>query len=333
MDDMGTGNAAVGDPGGPGIDHRSVVTPTTTSVSFAALGTTAVVVVAGPEGDLDAAVAAVAARVAAVDAACSRFRDDSELSRVNAARGAVTAVSPVLLDALEIALGAARTTGGLVDPTVGTALRVLGYDRDFSEVLRDGPPLQIRVGAIPGWQAITVDRAAGTVRVPAGITLDLGATAKAWCADRAAEEAAHASRSGVLVSLGGDVAVAGSPPPGGWRVRVTDYHGADDAAPGQTVAIFSGGLATSGITARRWQRGGQEVHHIVDPATGCSATGPWRTVSVAARSCADANTASTAAFILGERAPDWLEERELPARLVGADGAVVCTAGWPAEPT
>src|SRR5580693_1982372 len=235
-------------------------TAATASVSFPALGTTAVVVVTGPQGDLDAAVAVVRSRVAALDAACSRFRDDSELARVNAARGAVTAASPVLLDALEVALGAARATGGLVDPTVGTALRVLGYDRDFSEVLPDGPAVQVRMGAIPGWQAITVDRAAGTVRVPAGITLDLGATAKAWCADRAAEDAAHASRSGVLVSLGGDVAVAGPPPPGGWRVRVTDHHGASDDAPGQTVAILAGGLATSGVTARRWQRGGQELH-------------------------------------------------------------------------
>jgi len=301
------------------------------TVAFPAFGTTAVVLVADPDGDVDAATWEVEAAVAAVDAACSRFRNDSELAKLNAAGGAVVAASPVLLEALSVAVRAARLTDGLVDPTVGTAMRVLGYDRDFARVPATGPAVRVRVGAVPGWQAITIDGAAGTVRVPGGVSVDLGATAKAWCADRASAAAALASRSGVLVSLGGDVAVAGPPPRCGWRVRVTDHHGASDDAPGQTVAITSGGIATSGTGARRWRRGGQKVHHIVDPATGASAAGPWRTVSVAAGTCADANTASTAAIILGERAPAWLEAHRLAARLVRADGEVIRTAGWPEE--
>jgi len=300
-------------------------------VAFPALGTTAVVVLAEVDGDSGAACQAVEAEVGEVDAACSRFRDDSELAKLNAAGGAAIAASPVLLDALEVAVRAARLTEGLVDPTAGSVLRVLGYDRDFAEVPATGPALQIRVGPVPGWQAISIDRAAGTARLPAGVSLDLGATAKAWCADRAAASAASAAACGVLVSLGGDVAVAGPPPAGGWRVRVTDHHGAGDDAPGQTVSITVGGLATSGITARRWRRGGQELHHIIDPATGQSAAGPWRTVSVAAGTCADANTASTAAIILGERAPAWLEAHRLAARLVGADGEIVRTGGWPED--
>ena len=270
-------------------------------------------------------------QISLVDAACSRFRDDSELSHLNVSGGATIAASPVLLDALEVAVRAAGLTDGLVDPSVGSVMRVLGYDRDFAQVPASGPPLQVKLGAVPGWRGIAIDRSAGTVRVPVGVTLDLGATAKAWCADRAARAAAWAARSGVLVSLGGDVAVAGRPPAGGWRIRVTDHHSAGDDAPGQTVAISAGGLATSGTTARRWRRGGQELHHIIDPATGQSATGPWRTVSVAAGTCVDANTASTAAIILGEGAPTWLEGRRLAARLVGVDGAVVYTAGWPVE--
>ena len=301
------------------------------AVVFPAFGTAAVVLVADLDGEVDAATRAVEAAVASVDAACSRFRDDSELAKLNAAGGAVVAASPVLLDALSVAVRAAQLTDGLVDPTVGTAMRVLGYDRDYAHVPATGPPLVIRIGAVPGWQVITIDPVAGTVRVPAGVSVDLGATTKAWCADRAAAAAASASCSGVLVSLGGDVAVAGPPPSGGWRVRVTDHHGASDDAPGQTVAIASGGIATSGITARRWRRGGEEVHHIVDPGTGTSAPGPWRTVSVAAGTCADANTASTAAIVLGERAPAWLEAHRLAARLVRADGEVVRTAGWPEE--
>ncbi len=293
---------------------------------FPALGTTAVVVTADVAA-LDSAVAAVAAAVTAIDAACSRFRDDSELVAVNAAGGTVMAVSPVLLGAIDVALRAARLTGGLVDPTVGSVMRVLGYDRDFGRVAEDGPA--VTVGRVPGWRAVHIDHARRTIEVPRGVSLDLGATAKAWCADRAAAAAAVACGSGVLVSLGGDIAAAGPPHDGAWRVRVTDHHAAGDDAPGQTVAIKGGGLATSGTTARRWRRGGQELHHIVDPSTGTSADGPWRTVSVVAGSCTDANIASTAAVILGERAPAWLDARRLAARLVARDGTVTRTGGWP----
>jgi thiamine biosynthesis lipoprotein len=300
-------------------------------VAFPALGTTAVVLLSDLGGDVDAAVCAVRTQVDLVDAACSRFRSDSELSALNAAGGAAFTASPVLLGALDVALRAARLTDGLVDPTVGDVMRAGGYDRDFADVAGDGPAVRLVIGPVPGWRAIAVDRSAGTVRVPAGVTLDLGATAKAWCADRAATSAASASGSGVLVSLGGDVAVAGPPPPGGWRVRVTDHHAAAADAPGQTIAITSGGLATSGTTARRWRRGGEEIHHIIDPATGRSAAGPWRTVSVVAGTCADANAASTAAIIMGAAAPAWLEAHGISARLVTTDSACVRTGEWPEE--
>ncbi|MGH9124342.1 MAG: FAD:protein FMN transferase [Acidimicrobiales bacterium] len=304
-------------------------------VTFAALGTTAVVSVAdgADRRALDRAVAMVAAEVAALDAACSRFRDDSELSRLNAAGGRPFPVSPLLRAAVAVALRAARMTGGLVNPTVGTALQRLGYDRDFAQLDPDGPPLQLNLAAVPGWQGIVVDDFDGTIRLPRGVSLDLGATAKAWCADRSAKAAAETAGTGILVSLGGDIAVAGNPPPGGWRIRVTDRHDGTDLDPGQTITVTAGGLATSGTASRRWRRGGVAVHHIVDPVTGASATGPWRTVSVAAGSCCDANTASTAAVILGAAAPEWLGGHGLAARLVTVDGAVVCTGGWPSELT
>jgi thiamine biosynthesis lipoprotein len=121
-------------------------------------------------------------------------------------------VSPLLLALVQAALRAARVTGGAVDPTVGGALSGLGYDRDFPAVPAESAgPLVIR--RVPGWWAVEVDPDAGTVRVPAGVVLDLGATAKAYAADRAARDAAAAAGCGVLVSLGGDIAVAGSGPP------------------------------------------------------------------------------------------------------------------------
>lgn len=298
-----------------------------TAVEFAALGTTARVAVIGCE--LGAARDLLGEELDAIDRACSRFRSDSELATVNEGEGRPIGVGPLLLDAVETALRAARLTEGRVDPTVGTALRLLGYDRDFALVEADGPALRIRVERVPGWQLVEVDRARSTVCVPGGVRLDLGATAKALAADRAAQRIARELDAGVLVSLGGDIAIAGSAPPEGWAVRVADDHARPDDPPRETIALGAGGLATSSTVVRRWQRGTETRHHVIDPATGLSAREVFRTVSVAAATCVDANIASTAALVLGDDAPTWLAARGLPARLVTHDGQVCYVAAWP----
>jgi thiamine biosynthesis lipoprotein len=306
-------------------------TPAPISAALRALGTTALVAVRRPES-LARARAVLEAELDAVDRACSRFRDDSELVRLNRAAGEQVAVGSYLLAALEVSLTAAAATDGAVDPTVGKALRLAGYDRTFSLVrLRDGQ--LFHVGSAPGgaWQQIEVDCQRGTARIPAGVELDLGATAKALAADRAACAAAEATDDGVIISLGGDVAVAGDPPDGGWSVGLADDHAAPFPMDGPAVGIQSGGLATSGTSVRSWTTASGPVHHIIDPGAGTPADTPWRTVSVAAASCVDANTASTAAIVLGDHAPDWLAQRRLPARLVRNDGSVMCVADWPSE--
>jgi FAD:protein FMN transferase len=287
----------------------------------------------------------------ALDLACSRFRPDSELVAVGkAARGATrevtVTVSPLLAEAVAVSLRAAQLTDGDVDPTVGGALAALGYDRDFAELATGEPadgvavadttvtPLHGRLGVrmIPGWRAVRVDLTRMRLTVPAGVQLDLGATVKGWAADRSAARIAERLGCGVLVSLGGDTAVAGEPPAGGWRIRVQDRTALPDEPPGgpsQVVTIRDGGLATSSTAARRWRRGGDILHHILDPRTGRPAAPVWRTVSVAAGSCADANTAATAAIIRGRQAPPWLTGLKLPARLVAQDGTVHTLAGWP----
>jgi thiamine biosynthesis lipoprotein len=296
------------------------------AAEWSALGTTASVVVTHAPA-LPAARRAVEAELAELDAACSRFRDDSELMRLNARAGEWVRVSRRLREAIATALRAAALTDGIVDPTVGNALLVLGYDRDFS-LVRESPPALTAV-RVAGWKQIRIDHAARKVRVPRGVVLDLGATAKALGADRAATRAAAAAPgAGVLVNLGGDIATAGPAPPDGWLVRVTDDHRAPLDAYGQTVTIESGGLATSSTTVRRW---GDDAHHIIDPRTGLPAASPWRTVSVCAATCVDANVASTAALVLGELAGSWLEHNGLPARLVDHDGLSELTAGWPRE--
>lgn len=299
--------------------------------TFDVFGTTAVLLVTAPR--VIGQARTIADRLLAeVDLAASRFRPDSELSKLNAAAGQPVRVSELFADLLAAALRAARLTGGDVDPTCGRALAGLGYDRDFADVRAagDAPPrLTGAVGPVPGWRSVHVDRDTRKAWLGRGAQIDLGATAKAWAADRCAEQIADRLGCGTLVSLGGDVAVAGQPVEGGWRVGVTDDHAAPAGAPGQTVSISGGGLATSSTTVRAWTVGGRRVHHIIDPATGEPARTCWRTVSVAAGSCTDANTASTAAIIRGAAALDWLRELGLPARLVRPDGTVETTAGWP----
>jgi FAD:protein FMN transferase len=278
--------------------------------------------------------------LAALDEACSRFRADSEIVALDHAprrddgRTGPVRISPLLAGALAVALRAARLTDGDVDPTVGGALSAAGYDRDFALVRRDGPPVKLTIHSVPGWREIGLDEAAGLVSLPAGVCLDLGATAKAWAADRAVARIAAEVGCGVLVNLGGDIAVAGPAPRGGWRIRVQDVTGRPEdppAGPSAVIAIDSGGLATSSTAARRWRRGGDVLHHILDPRSGLPAAPVWRTVSVAAATCADANAASTAAIIRGEAALAWLTGLQLPARLVAESGAVVTLGGWPPE--
>ena len=265
-----------------------------------------------------------------LDLACSRFRADSELVALNASSGRPVKVSETLYAALEAALDVAARTSGLVDPTVGRTLRLAGYDISLERLaLRDGRlrPLFEPAGR---YREVELDREHRTARVPAGIELDLGASAKALLADRVAEAAASASGAGVLVSIGGDVSVAGAAPEGGWPVRLAEDHAAPLEAPGQVVALSSGGLACSGTKLRRWASALGELHHIIDPRSGRPAAATWTTVHVAATTCLEANAAATAAIVLGARAPEWLAERRLPARLVGGEeDEVVVVSGWP----
>jgi thiamine biosynthesis lipoprotein len=265
-----------------------------------------------------------------IDRTCSRFRADSEIQRLSSGAGSVVPVSALLLEAIAAACSVAERTGGAVDPTVGHAVEWLGYDRDFEAVPAVGSALRGSPEPAPGWWRIEFDDHPPRVRVPSGVLLDLGATAKALAADRAAAQISSVTGSGVLVSLGGDVAVSGRAPSDGWPIGISvSSSGPFDAGP--VVCISEGGIASSSTVVRGWRRGGRRLHHIVDPATGDCASEHWRLVSVAAGNCVDANAASTAAIVWGDSALDRLQAMGLPARLVRHDGAVVTVGGWPPD--
>ena len=264
--------------------------------------------------------------LADVDRACSRFRPDSDLVRANLDAGSWTSVDPLLVQAIEAAIEAAAQPDGLVDPTLGHSLVAVGYDRDLAlmPAASSGPagvPVPARSGA---WSEILLDPA-GAVRVPHGCALDLGATAKAWASDLIAHSIADEVDSTLVISLGGDVAVAG--PGGGWPVAVSETI--DDSADAEIVHLPYGGMATSSTAARRWIRGGVVRHPVLDPLTGEPTRGRWRTVTATGATCLAANTASTAAIVLGDKAVGWLTDRDIPARLVDGEGRIVRTARWP----
>ncbi|TMD43919.1 MAG: FAD:protein FMN transferase [Chloroflexi bacterium] len=297
--------------------------------SWKALGTSVNVLTTDSDA-LPQAEMAVRETLEDVDVAYSRFRADSELSRLNAGAGRTMRVSPLLGRAIEVALNAARVTNGAVDPTIGAAIRVAGYDDDFARVTADRGPLQLRAVKIPGWQVVRFDRVSRSVVMPEGVELDLGSTGKALAADLAASAAQVAiNGGGVLVSLGGDIATAGTAPQGGWRVLVAEDSSLPPDSDGQVICVQAGGIATSSTTVRRWRRGQALLHHIIDPQSGMPTSGPWRTVTVLAHSCVDANVAATAAIVQGEGAVDWLKARRLPARLVENDGTIHYLGPWP----
>jgi len=286
------------------------------------------------EGDPDRAQQLAVRLLDEVDLACSRFRPDSDLSRLNRAAGAWTPVSPTLVSALEVAIAVAAATDGLVDPCLGRTLVELGYDTDFGR-LRTTARTPVAVPAVPGaWQQIEVDPA-GAARIPAGVSLDLGASAKAWASDLVASTLVADLGAPVLVSLGGDLSVAA--PPGErrtWPVSITEHPGGrGETVATETVTIDDGGLATSSTQVRRWHAGTADLHHLIDPRTGRPTTGPWRTVTATGPSCTAANAASTAALVLGAEAPAWLAAHQVDARLIGTDGQVLLCGAWPTAAT
>ena len=299
--------------------------------SMQAIGTTATVVV-DDAAAADEALGLLADDLRALDEACSRFRPDSELRRVAGRCGRPTRVSPLLFAALETACSVATATAGIVDPTIGSALVELGYDRDFAGLTVhadvDASDLPVPRPA-PGWWRIGLDRAERTVTVPDGVHVDLGSTGKAFGADRSAGRIAQTLGCGVLVNLGGDVAVAGPAPAGGWGVGIAARCTAAPADADEVVALWSGGLATSGTTARTWSRGGRTLHHIVDPWTGEVAPATWALVSVAAATCVEANGWTTASVVWGEDAPGNLAGHGVAARLVRPDGRILLVGDWP----
>jgi thiamine biosynthesis lipoprotein len=299
--------------------------------SFRAIGTTAAVAVTDSRA-ADEALKILDQDLNALDTACSRFREDSELRMVElASDGSPIPVSPLLFAVLEVACTIAARTAGIVDPTIGTALVELGYDRDYDHIVEASVHHGVDYQPAPGWWQIRLDPEERSVSVPRGVHIDVGATGKAYAADRSSLKISSELGCGVMVNIGGDIAVAGVPPRDGWAVGIGSHCTTPSDQVDLVLSVFGGGVATSGTTGRTWMHDGRRMHHIVDPWTGEPAEPIWAFVSTLAPSCVEANAWSTAAVVWGDDAVGNLAAMNISARLVRADGEVVEVGGWPSS--
>jgi len=274
--------------------------------TFPAMGTTVELLVDADEAD--AALDAAEGEFHRLEAALSRFRPESELSLLN--RTGSVDPSPDLRRVVELALDGRQRTGGRFDPTVHDALVAAGYDRSFEQVPPDAP--ERSAGAACGGSVAVGER----IELAPGVRVDLGGIGKGYAAERAAELLALAGPC--LVNAGGDVAVRG----GSWPVGVQTHDGT------LSLELTAGGLATSGIDRRRWRRGGNELHHIVDPQTGVPAQTDLLRITVVAADLVEAEIWGKALLIAGACAAEAeAEVRRLPAVIVTRDGRTVLAGG------
>jgi FAD:protein FMN transferase len=282
---------------------------------FRAMGTEVEILLDGAAGaDAWLALAWAESEFERLEAIFSRFREDSELSQLNA-EGALDA-SHELLTVAAAALDARERTGGRFDPTVHDALVVAGYDRSF-ELLARGPT-RVRASAAPAGGEVCIR--GSRIELDRGVRLDLGGIAKGYAADRVAGQLA--SVAPCLVNAGGDIAVAGAPEPGAWAVGVETPDGS------VTLALERGALATSGADRRRWQTDDGEQHHLIDPATGRSALSDLLRVTVVAPSAVEAEVLAKALFLAGEEGgAAEADALGVPVLLVTIDGRVRTAGG------
>lgn len=254
--------------------------------------------------------------VTRLDALASRFRADSELSAVNAGAGRWVEVSWDFVAVLTASLDAARMTRGLVDPTMGAAIKAAGYDQWAGQ---DSP---VTAGVHTGrWRGVGIrpGHQQAVVRIPEGTALDLGSVAKGWLADRLASRVARNGYE-VCANMGGDIRVIATDP---WTIWADAEQPEVAATP---IDLKDAAMATSGTGHRRWSGG----HHLIDPRTGLPASTTWGSVCVVAGTAAHANAAATAAMILGDEGPAWVRSVGLDARFASPHSTLI-TGRWPQE--
>lgn len=221
-----------------------------------------------------------------VDAGMSRFRSDSDVGRVNGARGGVVPVSEDTAVVLAAALGWASTSGGLFDPCLGRIMEEGAWASGARRAM-DSPRDR---GAGSRASALEVDRHGSVPRVRLhhpDAAVDLGGIAKGYAVDLAARVLRERGIFHALVNAGGDLVAMGTDAAGEpWRVGVRDPD--DGSGIVEVLTVMDAAVATSGTYL--------QGPHLLDPRTGAPLRTPTRSLTVEAPSCMDADAAATALF-------------------------------------
>ncbi|MGI8826737.1 MAG: FAD:protein FMN transferase [Chloroflexota bacterium] len=280
--------------------------------------------VAGPE--FERAASMVLHVFSDVEKSLSRFLPESELFALNQSSGNPVQVSPLLFGAVSLAVRAAEETNGVFDPTILSALEHAGYDRSFEHVgAGSGAPRPPhRTARLPDYRAVRCHPETRTIQLLDGQRLDLGGIGKGIAVDLAIAETSFLRER--CIAAGGDVAVRGTAGPDAeWTVALEDTG----AAGSQSIALRDAAVASSTTLRRRWQRAGEERHHLIDHRTGRPSSSAFRTVTVVAASCVEADVAAKTALLLGEQGMDFLEGKGLHGMAVRHDGSTIATREWP----
>ena len=283
---------------------------------FRAMGCQMLAVIDCPDRQAAVLLEAVPNWFASWEQQLSRFRPDSDLSRLNAAAGRPIVVSETLWDVLAVALDAARASGGLVQPSLLAPLEAAGYDRPFDE-LAAALPDAAQPAPVADWRTLALNQRSRAVALPAGARLDLGGVAKGWAAAQATRRLAEIGPA--LVDAGGDIVVSGPMADGEpWPIGIANPFAAQHSLG--LLLLPRGAVATSGRDYRRWTRGGVAQHHIIDPRTGRPAQTDVLSATVVAPNGPTAEMAAKVALILGGAAGlAWLDARPPLAGLVVLD--------------
>lgn len=227
----------------------------------------------------------------------SRFKANSELSRLNRAAGRSHPVSPPLFELVKLALAWRDRTGGIFDPTVLQALIAHGYDRSFEQLGRRDDQAGPAPVSRPARGQVRLDPAQRRISLPVGVGLDLGGIAKGWTVQQAARRLGRLGPA--LVDAGGDIACVGAPAIGSpWLIGIADPHRPEtDVA---TLTLVGEAVATSSVTRRRWRIHGRLAHHLIDPRIGAPAHTDLSSVTVVAPRLPDAEIHAKVALILGK---------------------------------
>ena len=252
----------------------------------------------------------------------SRTVEGSDVWRINHGEGCPVQVCDETAELLAIALEVCEKSGGALDITIAPASDLWDFKADEPEIPDSGELSS--AAELVDYTKLKLE--GDMVTLPAGMAIDLGAVAKGYIADKAAEYLKEKGVESAILNLGGNVVALGGKPDGReWSIGIQDPE-KENGKSGYSVMVADKSVVTSGIYQRGFDKDGVRYHHILDRATGWPVQNGLASVTIITGSSAMADAMSTACFVLGrDMGMSFAEEMGVQAVFIGTDGKVSCT--------